>query len=114
MRWQERTLDEIIDEEGGTIQTGPFGSQLHQTDYQEEGIPVVMPQDIIDGRVDLNSVAKVSEEIANRLARHKLRVGAIVMPRRGEINKRAFVTEVEQGYLCGTGCIKIELEGKAL
>jgi type I restriction enzyme S subunit len=114
MRWQERTLGEICDEEGGTIQTGPFGSQLHQTDYQEEGVPVVMPQDIVDGRVNLNSVAKVSEEIANRLARHKLKVGAIVMPRRGEVNKRAFVTETERGYLCGTGCVKIELEGKVL
>jgi type I restriction enzyme S subunit len=114
MKWQEQTLGEICDEEGGTIQTGPFGSQLHQTDYQEEGIPVVMPQDIIDGRINLNSVAKVSEEIANRPACHKLKVGAIVMPRRGEVNKRAFVTEEEQGYLCGTGCVKIELGGKVL
>jgi len=66
MSWQERTLGEICDGEGGIIQTGSFGSQLHQADYQEEGIPVVMPQDIKDGRVNLNAVAKVSEEIANR------------------------------------------------
>jgi len=73
-----------------------------------------MPQDIVEGRINLSSVAKVAEETADRLARHKLKVGAIVMPRRGEINKRAFIKESEQGYLCGTGCIKIELVGTVL
>jgi type I restriction enzyme, S subunit len=114
MKWDEQTLGQICDRERGLIQTGPFGSQLHQSDYREEGIPVVMPQDIVKGRINLSSVAKVAEETADRLARHKLKVGAIVMPRRGEINKRAFIKESEQGYLCGTGCIKIELVGTVL
>src|SRR5213594_4405004 len=99
MKWDEQTLGQICDREGSLIQTGPFGSQLHQSDYREEGIPVVMPQDIVEGRINLSSVAKVAEETADRLARHKLKVGAIVMLRRGEINKRAFIKESEQGYL---------------
>ena len=43
--WKKVKLGEISQ----TIQTGPFGSQLHQSDYSVIGIPVVMPKDIIAG-----------------------------------------------------------------
>lgn len=109
MDWSESTLGEIVEADGGTIQTGPFGSQLHQHEYQAEGVPVVMPKDISGGRVLTETVARVSEQIADRLARHKLRPGAIVLPRRGEIAKRAFIRAEQQDWLCGTGCLKIEL-----
>jgi type I restriction enzyme S subunit len=114
MKWQEQSLGEISDEVGGTIQTGPFGSQLHQSDYQEEGVPFIMPKDIVDGRIDMLSVARVGEEMAQRLQRHRVSEGTVVMPRRGEVNKRCFITELEAGALCGSGCIKIELRGEVL
>ena len=47
MSWATKTLGDI----SNTIQTGPFGSQLHQSDYSEEGIPVVMPKDLVNGKV---------------------------------------------------------------
>jgi type I restriction enzyme S subunit len=109
MKWSESTLGAIIDADGGIIQTGPFGSQLHQNEYQPEGVPVIMPKDISDGRVLEDSVARVSEQTANRLARHKLQFGSIVLPRRGEIAKRALISREQEGWLCGTGCVKIEL-----
>lgn len=112
MSWHESTLGELAMRDGGVIQTGPFGSQLHQADYQVEGVPVIMPKDIADGRVSLDSVARVSEATANRLARHRLSPRTIVLPRRGEITKRAFITAEQEGWLCGTGCLKIELSGR--
>ena len=112
MTWSAATLGEIAERDGGLIQTGPFGSQLHQSDYVPDGIPVIMPKDITDGRVDSASVAKVSEETANRLSRHQLRLRTIVLPRRGEITKRAFVRDDQTGWLCGTGCLQIVLKGK--
>ena len=112
MRWNAATLGEIAERDGGLIQTGPFGSQLHQSDYVPEGIPVIMPKDITSGRVDLSSVERVSEETASRLSRHQLRPRTIVLPRRGEITKRAFVRNDQEGWLCGTGCLQISLEGQ--
>ena len=114
MTWSTATLGEVTKRDGGLIQTGPFGSQLHQSDYVPDGIPVIMPKDITDGRVDSASVARVSEETANRLSRHQLKPGAIVLPRRGEITKRAYIREDQTGWLCGTGCLQIALEGKHL
>lgn len=114
MKWANSTLGVLVEQDGGSIQTGPFGSQLHEHEYQPEGIPVIMPKDISEGRVLTDSVARVSEQTASRLARHKLRSRAIVLPRRGEITKRAFIRTDEEGWLCGTGCLKIELNGGCL
>jgi type I restriction enzyme, S subunit len=113
MSWKA-TLGDLVERHGGLIQTGPFGSQLHQSDYVSEGVPVIMPKDISDGRVNSESVARVSEETAMRLSRHQLQPRTIVLPRRGEITKRAFIREDQTGWLCGTGCLQIALRGEQL
>lgn len=107
--WRETTLGEICDQVSGVIQTGPFGSQLHESDYSADGIPVVMPKDIIEGRISTESVARVATEHVNRLARHKLKCGDIVYGRRGDIGRQALIRSGQNGWLCGTGCLRISL-----
>ena len=102
-------LGEIIRKHGGIIQTGPFGSQLHEYDYQEKGVPVVMPTDINNGTIAESSIARISEEKVSKLSRHKLKANTIVYPRRGEITKCALIKSSQEGFICGTGCIKVEL-----
>ncbi|MGO9986185.1 MAG: hypothetical protein ACLPIX_18505 [Rhodomicrobium sp.] len=36
--WHVIKLSEYADAHGGEIRTGPFGGQLHQSDYEPEGI----------------------------------------------------------------------------
>ena len=107
MIWRETTLGEVCDEVGGIIQTGPFGSQLHESDYSPDGIPVVMPKDIIEGRIATDSVARVSPEHVERLSRHKLRSGDIVYGRRGDIGRQALIRPEQEGWMCGTGCLRL-------
>lgn len=109
MKWEKENLGELVKLYGGKIQSGPFGSQLHQHDYKLEGIPVIMPKDIIDDRIETESIARISEDDADRLGKHKLNVGDLVLPRRGDINKRAICKHENEGWLCGTGCLKIRL-----
>lgn len=98
-----------------SIQTGPFGSQLHSSDYSEDGTPVIMPQDIVDWSISEDKIARVSEDHVNRLKRHKCKIGDIIYPRRGDLAKCAFITNREEGWLCGTGCLKVSIdETKAL
>lgn len=63
---------------GNGIQTGPFGSQLHESDYSEEGVPVVMPKDLIGFRIRTDSIARIPEGTADRLGRHRMRPDDIV------------------------------------
>jgi type I restriction enzyme S subunit len=111
---EQETLGEIIKKHGGLIQTGPFGSQLHQHDYVESGIPVVMPKDISSGRVSTESIAYISENKAQELSRHILPSPSLVMPRRGDVSKRAFIQEDQAGILCGTGCIQVRVPESVL
>jgi type I restriction enzyme S subunit len=103
--WQATRIGEILVE----LQTGPFGSSLHQSDYQKGGIPVINPASIKNERlvpIDGMAVGPVTLE---RLATFKLRAGDIVMGRRGEMGRCAVVTEHEAGWLCGTGSLRIRL-----
>ena len=108
------SLGQALRADGGVIQTGPFGSQLKQAEYSGDGVPVIMPKDIQYGTVVRHTVACVTEEKAERLSRHKIAVNGIVLPRRGDIAKRAFIEEDQAGWLCGTGCLKVETTGSQI
>ena len=115
MSWQSATLGELCDKYGGFVQTGPFGSQLKQSEYVEDpnGIPVVMPKDIKGGRVVFESAARITEQKAQTLSRHFLADGDIIFPRRGDINKLAIVEEAN-AIFCGTGCLRIHTPSKGI
>lgn len=101
-------LGELCDENDG-IQIGPFGAQLHQSDYQDAGIPVVMPVNMIDGRIVAEGIARVSAEKAQSLAVHRIQRGDILLPRRGELDRRAYVGGEAAGWLCGTGSVRVRV-----
>jgi type I restriction enzyme, S subunit len=108
--WSRSDLATVCSGKAG-IQTGPFGSQLHQSEYADEGIPVVMPKDLVGFRIDTQSIARVPPSVADRLARHKTKPGDILYGRRGDIGRRAFVMPSQAGWLCGTGCLRLRPDG---
>lgn len=100
----EKTLGEIA-----AIQTGPFGSQLHQSDYSVTGTPVVMPKDIQTGKISEANIARVTDDHVKRLSRHKLKKGDIVYSRRGDVGRCGYINEHEENWLCGTGCLRVAI-----
>ncbi len=99
----------MIRQSKGSIQTGPFGSQLHAADYVEIGIPSVMPKNIsIEGIVE-QDIARITQEDADRLKKYLLEEGDIIYSRRGDVEKCALVKQHETGWLCGTGCLRVRL-----
>lgn len=106
--WKEYMLGEIAD-----VQTGPFGSQLHQSDYVDVGIPSIMPVNIGNRmEISTNKIVFITEEDAKRLARYRVREGDIVYSRRGDVEKCAYINKQENGWLCGTGCLRIRIDSK--
>ena len=106
MSWETAVLGDI----STNIQTGPFGSQLHQLDYSTEGTPVVMPKDLVNGHISEATIARVSDNHVERLNRHKIEIGDILYSRRGDVGRCAFATEKEVGWLCGTGCLRVSID----
>lgn len=105
--WKIVRLGDAIRRSGGFIQTGPFGSQLHASEYVADGVPVVMPQDIDDGNFTEAHVARITLTRANDLKRHRLKDNDVVFARRGELSRCAAVSDLEEDWLCGTGCLLV-------
>lgn len=105
--WTVTSLGDACEGTGGDIQTGPFGSQLHASDYVVDGIPVIMPQDIGENRVVVRAIARVAAEDAERLDRYRVHAGDIVCSRRGDVARRSLVRTEQDGWLCGTGCLRV-------
>ena len=105
--WDWEPLGEVCRRGGGDIQTGPFGSQLHASDYVAVGVPSIMPQNISQDRVDPDGIARITPSDAERLSRYLVKPGDIVYSRRGDVERRALITERENGWLCGTGCLRV-------
>ena len=106
--WQKATLGEVAGDRRA-LQTGPFGSQLRAADYvtDDRGIPVVMPRDFRGGTLTTARIARVSPTKAAQLPRHRLRAGDILLARRGEMGRCVRIRSTQDGWLCGTGCLRI-------
>jgi type I restriction enzyme S subunit len=112
--WEITSLGKVIEENGGFIQTGPFGSQLHSYEYQDEGIPVIMPQDLVDGFISEEQIARISLEKASKLSRHLTQENDVIFARRGDLSRCAPIESREVGWLCGTGSLLVRPPANAI
>ena len=101
--WRERSLSTVA----SSIQTGPFGSQLHADEYVHDGVPVINPSHMRGGTLVPDPEVSISMKKAGELSRHSLLPDDIVMARRGEVGRCALVTEKEAGWICGTGSLRV-------
>jgi len=85
------------------VSTGPFGTMLHKADYCLDGIPLVNPSHMINGKIVPANNKRVNAETLLRLSGYKLKENDLVLARRGELGRCAVVTSKEDGWLCGTG-----------
>lgn len=102
----EDSLCNLCDSSVG-IQTGPFGSQLHQEDYVAMGTPIITVEHLAENRILHEGVPRVSDEDKERLARYSLRVGDIVFSRVGSVDRRALVRNDEDGWLFSGRCLRV-------
>jgi type I restriction enzyme S subunit len=89
------------------VRIGPFGSLLHREDYVQNGVPLVNPSHIGEGKILIDPELTISKNKMKELSAYVMHEGDVVLGRRGEIGRCAVVTKKEQGYLCGTGSIYI-------
>lgn len=96
------------------IQTGPFGSQLHARDYKEVGTPIITVEHLGDNRVLHENLPLVGDHDRVRLKKYTLKTGDIVFSRVGAIDRRAYVTEREDGWLFSGRCLRVRPDNRAV
>ena len=116
MGWTSAVLGDLLDRDNGEAKTGPFGSQLHEADYIEDpdGIPVVMPKDMVEGRINYETTARISRGKAAELSQHITKHRDLLLPRRGDLGRRALIRKKDQGVFCGTGSLRVRFRDREL
>ena len=106
MKWEKVKLGDLAI----CIQPGPFGSQLHSSDYADEGTPIIMPKDMIDGKISQKDLIRVPDKHLQRLKRHQVFDGDLMVARKGDVRKCVYITKNENGWLTGSDCLKVSLD----
>lgn len=105
-------------QEIASVQTGPFGSQLHQSDYVEVGTPIITVEHLGENRITHNNLPRVTDEDKQRLNKYWLQEGDIVFSRVGSVDRRAYVKKDEDGWLFSGRCLRVRpkknIDGKYL
>lgn len=98
--WPVEKLANVAD-----IKIGPFGSLIHQRDYQEGGHYLINPSQIINNKIVPDSKVAVTEYKYQELLSYSVSIGDIILGRRGEMGRAGIIEE--EGMLCGTGSMVI-------
>ena len=107
--WITTELSNVVVKQGG-VQTGPFGSQLHQKDYVAVGTPIITVEHLGENRISHINLPCVSDEDRSRLSKYSLETGDIVFSRVGSVDRRSLVREEENGWLFSGRCLRVRAQ----
>jgi type I restriction enzyme S subunit len=113
MAVNESTIGALLDETGGSIKTGPFGTKLKASEYTATGVPVISVGEVGFGRLRVHhDTPRVDETVSSRMPEYLLKAGDIVFGRKGAVERSAQVQPDEDGYFLGSDGIRIRLNDK--
>jgi type I restriction enzyme S subunit len=110
--WEIQLLKELCLPAG--IQTGPFGSQLHQKDYLPVGTPIITVEHLGENHILHTNLPRVSDEDKNRLSRYVMQKGDIIFSRVGTVDRRSLVRDEEDGWLFSGRCLRVRPDPKKI
>jgi len=93
-----RKLSEVCVPKDG-IQTGPFGSQLHSSDYVENGTPIITVEHLGENIIEGKNPPQVDADDVKRLIKYTLKEGDIVFSRVGSVDRRALIRSEQNGWM---------------
>jgi type I restriction enzyme, S subunit len=112
--WGTITVRELVARSEAEIKTGPFGTQLHASDYVESGTPVLNARNIGFGDIRPEKLEFISDETVQRLSSHLLKRGDIIFGRKGTVERHAFIRPEHEGWFQGTDCLRLRLKGPTI
>lgn len=102
MNFETTTIGEIA-----SIQTGPFGSQLHNEDYVLVGTPIVTVEHLGQRKMARKNLPRVSDADKERLNKYTLEYGDLVFSRVGSVDRCSWVGQEEDGWMFSGRCLRV-------
>lgn len=100
--WTDATVGDFA-----SVQTGPFGSQLHNEDYVESGTPIITVEHMDGKYIVHRNLPLVSQNDVDRLRKYDLHTGDIVFSRVGSVDRAVMVSQHEDGWLFSGRCLRV-------
>lgn len=104
-KWKTVKLGDVAE-----VQTGPFGSQLHQKDYVENGTPIITVEHLGQRQISCQNLPRVSDDDTDRLKKYVLSTGDIVFSRVGSVDRTSLVQQAENGWLFSGRCLRVRVK----
>lgn len=105
--WEVLQVGEIAD-----VKTGPFGSSLHESDYVQDGTPIITVEHLGEFGVTRQNLPLVSDEDCKRLSSYALEIGDIVFSRVGSVDRNALIRKEEEGWLFSGRLLRVRPDKK--
>ncbi len=112
--WSTITISDLVAKGEAEIKTGPFGTQLHASDYVEEGTPVLNAGNVGFGDIRTDKLDFISAETVNRLSSHLLQPEDIIFGRKGTVERHAFIRDRHTNWFQGTDCLRLRLKSPSI
>jgi len=103
-------MNKIILSDIAESQTGPFGTQLHESDYVETGTPIVTVEHLGVISFSTQKLPLVSDFDKARLLKYVLKEGDIVFSRVGSVDRSTYVSHKEDGWLFSGRCLRVRVD----
>ena len=100
--WKECTIGDIAD-----VQTGPFGSQLHEKDYVSAGTPIVTVEHLGNRTFSTQNLPMVSDSDKSRLQKYCMKQGDLIFSRVGSVDRCTYANENNEGWLFSGRCLRV-------
>jgi type I restriction enzyme S subunit len=112
--WEYRPVSNFKHPTDQTVQTGPFGAQLHSDAYVDEGVPFVLIRNMVRGGVDDTNMPRISLKDAGRLSNYRLQLNDIVFSRVGRVGSCFLVEPQQVGWVISGQLLRLRLDLKEL
>lgn len=100
--WTDSTIEQYA-----SVQIGPFGSQLHNEDYVDDGTPIITVEHMDGKYISHRNLPLVSQDDVERLKKYNLHAGDIVFSRVGSVDRAVMVTHYEDSWLFSGRCLRV-------
>lgn len=110
--WRRTRIADLVASGDAEVKTGPFGTQLHASDYVESGTPVINVRNIGFGGIRADKLEYIADETVRRLSGHVLQPGDIVFGRKGAVERHVLIRDRQSKWFQGSDCLRLRLRTK--
>lgn len=109
--WEVRGVLDVAPADRQCILTGPFGAELSQADFTENGVPVLRIGNVQAGYIDWSDTQFVTPDKAKRLDKYQIATGDLLFARQGATTGRNALADAQaNGALINYHIIRVAVD----